>query len=104
MVVDTRKSNATKHPGKLLESGKQKRRTRTQVEEDKARTKAVAITAENDANLKRLESVSQVADIMDSVDSEERAIQRYKNRPDLRPGQSGHPSNSKHAEDITDVE
>ena len=86
MVVGTRKSNATKHPGKLLESGKQQRQTRTQVEEAQARSKAAAITAEDNASLKHREAVSRVADIMDSVDSAERAIQTYTNRPDLRFG------------------
>jgi hypothetical protein len=99
MIVGTRKSNATKRPGKLLADSKQQRRTRTQIEEDEARTKSEAVAAKEVANAKHRAIITHVADIEDSIERDEEAIRAYKNRPDLR-NSSKYPV----AEKITDLE
>lgn len=84
MVIGTRKSNAAKHPGRLLTDIKQQRRTRTQIEEDEARRKAAAVAAEEDAKAKHQAIVTRVADIEDSMERDEEVIRAYSNRPDFR--------------------
>jgi 3-hydroxy-3-methylglutaryl CoA synthase len=74
MAVGTHKSNATTHPGKVLASSRKQRQTRRQMEENKGRTKATAIVVEENAILKCREVVSQVADTMDSLKRDEKAI------------------------------
>jgi hypothetical protein len=101
-MVDTCKSNATKHPGMLVVDARQQRRTRKQMEEDKAHTKAVATAAKDQASAERRAIITQVADIMDSVERDEEAILAHTNRPDLRnPSQSKHPAAT---QKITDLE
>jgi hypothetical protein len=84
MVIGTCKSNAAKHPGRLLTDSRQQRWTRRQMEEDKARTKAAVIAAEEDANAKHQAIVKHVVDIEDSLEQDKEVIQTYTNRPNLR--------------------
>jgi hypothetical protein len=84
MVVGTRKSNATKHPGNLLTVGQQQRRTKGQMEEDEARTKAATVAAKEDTIAKHQAIINRVIDIEESTVRDEEAIQAYANRPDLR--------------------
>ena len=83
MVVGTHKSNATKHPSKVLADTKQQRWTRKQIDEDKACTKALATAAKELANAKYQATITQVTDIMDSVEQDKEAIQAYTTRLDL---------------------
>lgn len=100
-MVDTRKSNATKHPGMLVTEAKQQRRTRKQMEEDEARTKAVATAAKDQASAEHRAIITQVADIMDSVERDEEAILAHTNRPDLRnSSQSKHPAATQKIADL----
>jgi len=82
MVVDTRKSNATKHPGNLLMASKQQRQTKAQIEKDETRTKAAAIAAKEDAIAKHQAILKRVADIEESIGRDKEAIRAYANRPD----------------------
>ena len=101
-MVDTRKSNATKHPGMLVAEAKQQRWTRKQMEKDKARTKAAAIAAKEQASAEHRAIITQVADIMDSVARVEEEIQAHTNRPDLRNfSKLKHPTVT---QEITDLE
>jgi hypothetical protein len=99
MVVGTRKSNAAKHPGRLLTDCKQKKRTRKQIQEDQARTRAAAIAAEEEANTRHQAAVTSVVDIEDSLERDEEMIRAYTSRPDLR-NISKYPAAGK----ITDLE
>ncbi|KAN0113799.1 hypothetical protein V8E52_007271 [Russula decolorans] len=84
MVVGTRKSNATKHPGDLLKITSQLRRTRAQIEEDDARVEAAAISAKEDAIANHRAIVDHVVDIEEFTGRDEEVIRAYANRPDLR--------------------
>ena len=84
MVVGTRKSNVTKHPGSLLTAGKPQRRSRAQIEEDEARTQAMAVAAKEDAIAKHQAVIKRVVDIQESTERDEEVIRAYANRPDLR--------------------
>jgi hypothetical protein len=83
MVVGTRKSNATKHPGDLLKITSQLRRTRAQIEEDDARVEAAAISAKEDAIANHRAIVDHVVDIEEFTGRDEEVIRAYANRPDL---------------------
>ncbi|KAN0125644.1 hypothetical protein V8E52_000851 [Russula decolorans] len=84
MVVGTRKSNATKHPGDLLKITSQLRRTRAQIKEDNARVEAAAISAKEDAIANHQAIVDHVIDIEEFTGRDEEVIRAYANRPDLR--------------------
>ena len=74
MVVGTRKSNATKHPGKLLTDSKQRRRSKAQIEEDETRTKAAAAAAKEEEDTRHRAILTSVIDIEDSMERHEEAI------------------------------
>ena len=85
-MVSTREKNANAHPGCIVLEGQQPRRTRKQIEDDKARSQAAkslnnAIRRSNHDCLKQME---------DSMENEEEARFRHAMRPDLRhPGPPG---------------
>ena len=83
MVIGTHKSNATKHPGKLLTDSKQWRWSKAQIEEDKTHTKAAAAAAKEEENTKCWAILTSVMDIEDFMERHEKALWAYANQPDL---------------------
>lgn len=77
-------SNSSAHPGLVDRASQQTRRTRTQIEEDNARTLSATNSARQEAEAKRQASIRLLAMTEDAVESEEQEVQRYAKRPDLR--------------------
>jgi len=82
----TRTKNAHTHPGRVVLDAQQKRRTRNQIEEDEASARSTAIALQEDAAAKKQAVMARIADLEESVEQEERMVQKYRNRPDLRQG------------------
>jgi hypothetical protein len=83
MAIGTRKTNATVHPGAILQTNRQPRRTRGQIEEDKARAAATAIVAEEKAAAKYQSVLDRIAELEAAVEREEQGVKVHTLRPDL---------------------
>ena len=78
-MVETRKSNANAHPGDIVQKSQQKKRTKQEIAEAKARS----ITAKKAAAIQHQGVIASIAGLKASVKREEKAIQAQSNRPDL---------------------
>jgi hypothetical protein len=88
MVIGTRKTNANAHPGRILLGSQLPRRTRKQIEEDKARKDAEAMAASEDAKAKHDAIVMRIAQLEAEQGQQEDNIQRHSQRPDQSYGPS----------------
>ena len=91
MVIGTRKKNTNVHPGAILQSNRQPRRTRKEMEEAKAHTAAKAIAAEEEAAAKYQSVLKRIAELEAMSRNEEDDIQAHSLRPDLGAGSLGVP-------------
>jgi hypothetical protein len=82
MVIGTRKSNASAHPGLILLGNQPPRRTKKEIEDDKARKKAQAMAASKDAKAKHDAIVMRIAQLEAEQGQQEDDIQRHSQRPD----------------------
>ena len=80
MTVTTRRSNAKSHPGQVVLDNQQKRRTKKQVQEAKARARA----AKDQEEARRRELPGRIAQLEDEIETEEQARHEHSMRPDLR--------------------
>lgn len=83
MPVTTRKSNANVHPGDIVRNAQQKKRTKKEIEDEKAKAKADSIAAREEAARKNHAVILNIARLKASVEREEGAIRAHTNRPDL---------------------
>ena len=83
MVIGTRKKNASVHSGAVLQNNRQPRRTREQIEEDRAREVANAIAAEAEAAAKHQAVLERIAELKALAEKDEHGIQAHTLRPDL---------------------
>ena len=60
------------------------RRTKKQIEDDRARAEAVAKAAEEEATAKYQSALTRVAELRAGVEADEQDIQVHTLRPDLR--------------------
>jgi hypothetical protein len=87
MVIGTRKTNSGVHPGAILQNTNRKpRRTRKQIEEDKARAAELAKAAKEEATAKYQSALTRVAELRAAVEMDEQDIHAHTLRPDLRVG------------------
>jgi hypothetical protein len=86
MVIGTRKANVNVHPGAILQNDRQPRRTRKQIEEDKAVAAAKAMAKEEEAAAKYRSVLDRVAELGKAVEKDEQGIQAHTLRPDLGTG------------------
>ena len=86
MVISTRKTNADIHPGAILQSNRQPRRTRKQIEEDEAKAAAMAIAAEAKTAAKYQAMLERIAELKAEVEKDEQRVQEFVLRPDLAAG------------------
>jgi hypothetical protein len=86
MAMVTRKKNAGTHPGQIVLDSQRKRRTKEQIVEDEACAQAEAAARKQDIAVKHRAVMERIADLEGSVEQEERMVQKYRNRPDLRQG------------------
>ena len=84
MPAVTRRSNANAHPGDVVRKAQRNRRTKKEMEEDKAKAKAKSIAAKQEAAAKHHAVISTIAALKSSVEREEEAIRANGNRPDFR--------------------
>jgi hypothetical protein len=84
MVIGTRKTNSNVHPGAVLQNNRKPRRSKKQIEEDKAREAASTAAAEVDAAAKHQSTLARIAELRAIVESDERDVQAHTLRPDLR--------------------
>jgi hypothetical protein len=87
MSMVTRKKNANAHPGQIVLDSQQRRRTKDQIIEDKACAQAEATARQQAIAAKHRAVIACITDLEASVEQEERMVQKYQNRPDLRHGQ-----------------
>jgi hypothetical protein len=80
MTVTTRRSNADVHPGRIVLDSQQARRTKKQVQEAKARAKAV----KDQEEARRLALPGHIAQLEDGIETEEQTRYKHSMRPDLR--------------------
>ncbi|KAI9432523.1 hypothetical protein H4582DRAFT_2061727 [Lactarius indigo] len=80
----TRAANADAHPGRVLLDGKQKKRSRQQIEEDTALAKATAAATRKEAKAKHRAAITTIATTENSIEQEEKDLQAHSARPDLR--------------------
>ena len=80
MPVSTRKKNAEAHPGRIILASQQPRRTRRQIEEDDARSKAM----KDRVDALHREDLDRLAQMEDTMEGEEEARRLHAARPDLR--------------------
>ena len=78
-MVETRKSNANAHPGDIIRKSQQKKRTKQEIAEAKARS----IAAKKAAAIQHQSVIASIAGLKASVEREEEAIRAQSNRPDL---------------------
>lgn len=83
MPVNTRTSNANSRPG-LVDLPIQKC-SRQQVDKDNTCTRSVAKITRKVTEKTHQEAIKSIAMMEDAIEREEQAIQRYTDRPDLRP-------------------
>ena len=83
MAIGTCKTNATVHPGAILQTNRQPRHTRGQIEEDKARAAATAIVAEEKAAAKYQSVLDCIAELEAAVEREEQGVKVHTLRPNL---------------------
>jgi hypothetical protein len=83
MVISTRKTNSSTHPGAILQNNRAPRRSREQIEEDKARAAAKAIAAEEEAAAKYQSVLKRIAELKATAENDEHSIQAHTLRPDL---------------------
>ena len=83
-MVVTREANANCHPGDIVRRAQQNRRTKEEIEKEKANAKAKAIAARQEAATKHHAVISTIAALKSSVERQEEAIRANSNRPDLR--------------------
>ena len=86
MVIGTRKSNANAHPGAILQSNRQPRRTRKQIEEDEAQAAAMAIAAKEKAAAMYQAALDHIAELRAEAERDEQWVQAHALRPDLAAG------------------
>ncbi|KAI9439683.1 hypothetical protein H4582DRAFT_2056409 [Lactarius indigo] len=79
----TRAANADAHPGCVLLDGKQKKRSRQQIEEDTALAKATAAATRKEAKAKHRAAIVTIATTENSIEQEEKDLQAHSARPDL---------------------
>jgi hypothetical protein len=84
MPVTTRGANANAHPGDVVRKAQRNRRTKQEIEEDKAKAKAKSIAAKQEAATKHRAVISTIVALKSSVEREEEAIRKHASRPDLR--------------------
>jgi hypothetical protein len=95
MVIGTRKSNANAHPGRILLGSQQPRRTRKQIEEDKACQEAEAMAAREEELMKHNAVVARIAQLEEDEEEYEERIRSHSQRPDLLSRSSYSASGSK---------
>lgn len=84
MVIGTRKTNTSVHPGAILQNTNRKpRRTRKQIDEDKARAAASTVVAQKEAAAKQQYALTRIAELQAAVESDENDIRAHTLRPDL---------------------
>jgi hypothetical protein len=83
MPVVTRESNASAHPGRIVQRVQRKKRTKQEIADDNAKAKAKAIAAKQEAANRQQAIISAIARLRASVEHEEEAIQARAHRPDL---------------------
>ena len=84
MPVTTRRTNASTHPGDIVRNAQQNRRTRQEIEEEKAKAKATSIAVRQEAARKQCAVISTIVALKSLVEHEEKAIREHAIRPDLR--------------------
>jgi hypothetical protein len=83
MVIGTRKKNSSVHPGAILQNNYKLRRTKKQIEEDKAQAAASAKAAEEEAAAKYKSTLARIAELRAAVESDEQEVRAHTLRPDL---------------------
>jgi hypothetical protein len=83
MPVTTRKANATAHPGHIVLSSQTTRRSRQQIESDRAQAKAAAKAAKVQANVKHHAVLTRIAELEDELEEEDTTMHLHSARPDL---------------------
>jgi hypothetical protein len=85
MVIGTRKSNSSVHPGAILQNTNRKpRRNRKQIDEDKARAAVSTAVAEEEAAAKHQYALTRIAELQAAVNLDEDDVRAHTLRPDLR--------------------
>lgn len=84
MPATTRKTNANAHPGDIVRKAQRSRRTKQEIEEERAKAKAKSIAMRQEAATKHHTVMSSIAALKSSVEHEEEAIREHASRPDLR--------------------
>jgi hypothetical protein len=79
MPVSTRKKNAEAHLGRIILASQQPRRTRRQIEEDDAHSKAM----KDRVDALHREDLDRLAQMEDTMEGEEEARHLHAARPDL---------------------
>ena len=86
MVIGTCKTNSDVHPGEILQNSCKPRRTRKQIEEDKAQAAASASMAEQEVAVKYQSTLAHIAELQGAVETNEHDVWANTLRPDLRGG------------------
>ena len=84
MVIGTRKTNSSVHPGAILQNPRKPRRSKKQMEEDKARKAALTAAAEVDTATKYQSTLARIAELQAIVENNEQDVRAHTLRPDLR--------------------
>lgn len=84
MPVTTRGTNANTHPGDIVRKAQRNRRTKEEIEEERAKAKAKSIAARQEAATKHRAVISTIVALKSSVERSEEAIRAQANRPDLQ--------------------
>ena len=82
-MIETRKSNATAHPGNIVQKSQQKKRTKQEIADDIAKAKAKSVAAKKAAANQRHAVIANIAGLKASTEREEEVIRAQSNRPDL---------------------
>jgi hypothetical protein len=84
MPVVTRESNANAHPGRVVQKGQRKKRTKEEIAADKAKAQANSVAAKQEAARKHQDMIANIAGLKASVVREEEEIRAHAKRPDLQ--------------------
>jgi hypothetical protein len=83
MAVHTREKNSTIHPGKVLLTNRQPRRTRQQIDADEARAAAAARATTEEAAANHSAILGRIAQLEDSMEQEDAALRMHSTRLDM---------------------
>ena len=74
MPVVTRESNANAHPGRVVQKGQRKKRTKEEIAADKVKAQANSVAAKQEAARKHQDMIANIAGLKASVVCEEEVL------------------------------